>query len=116
MGLRAEHALCNYVLSFRPEAELYVELSCTCMLHFIFRSPKGAGLDPGVTKYSRGHDEFSAGSEAYGDGFACLLPVASRLVGMLQRWHVQDFRFRLNLFALYLVMGCICFLRKYFNF
>ena len=28
LGLRAEHALCNYVLSFRPEAELYVELSC----------------------------------------------------------------------------------------
>ena len=28
LGLRAEHALCNYMLSFRPEAELYVELSC----------------------------------------------------------------------------------------
>ena len=78
LGLRAEHALCNYMLSFRPEAELVIELSCTCMLHFIFRSPKGAGLVPGVTKYSRGHAEFSAGSEAYGGGFACLLPVASR--------------------------------------
>ena len=38
-------------------------------------------------KFSRGHAEFSAGSEAYGDGFACLLPVASRLVGMLQSWY-----------------------------
>ena len=57
------------------------------MLHCIFRSPKGAGLVPGVTRFSRGHAEFSAGSEAYGDGFACLLPVASRLVGMLQSWY-----------------------------
>ena len=29
-----------------------------CVLHFIFRSPKGAGLVPGVTKFSRGHAEF----------------------------------------------------------
>ena len=30
-------------------------------------------------KFSRGQAEFSAESEAYGDGFACLLPVASWL-------------------------------------
>ena len=67
----------NYVLSFRPEAELFVELSCmSVVLHS--QVTQSAGLVPGLTKFSRGHAEFSAGSEAYGDGFACLLPVASR--------------------------------------
>ena len=35
LGLRAEHALYKFVLSLRPEAELYDELSCMRIeLHF----------------------------------------------------------------------------------
>ena len=49
----------------------------------MYRSSKGAGLVPGSKMFSRGHAEFSAESEAYGDGLACLLPVASWL-----RWDV----------------------------
>ena len=64
-----------WVSSLRPS---YTLSWFACVLNCIYRSPKGAGLVPGLMKFSRGHAEFSAESEAYGDGFACLLPVASR--------------------------------------
>ena len=63
------------ISGLRPSSKLNYVVS---VLDCIYRSPKGAGLVPGLMRFSRGHAEFSAGSEAYGDGFACLLPVASR--------------------------------------
>ena len=51
------------MLSYRPEVEEYVELSCQHMGVF-FRSSNGAGFRPGCMIFSKGHAEIFTVLEA----------------------------------------------------